>query len=89
MYLETLPRTFGNPRQIFCHFNTLSAAVLLAIVLCKCLEKHLLGKVSVSFFSEDVDMAGLDVQCVLEESSTVACHCVLLAISCLQLRCFI
>ena len=81
MYQETLPRTFGNPCQIFCHFNTLLAAVLLAIVLCKCLEKHLLSKGSVSFFSEDVDMPGKDVWCVLKESATVACHCVLLAIS--------
>ena len=62
----------------------MSGAVLLAIVLCKCLEK-LPGKDS-TFSSEDVDMVGRDAWCVLEESVTAACHCVLLAISCLQLH---
>ena len=30
-------------------------------------------------------MAGKDVWCVVEESATIACHCVLLAVSHLQL----
>ena len=51
--------------------------------------KNYLVKTLRVFFSEDIDMAGKDVWCVLEESATVVCHCVLLAISHLQLRCFI